>query len=292
MQLQLQIPVECKHRGGLQLFGFEVGDATEHRGQPMVFVGELANSQRFVDSIPTGIDELSRPVREIAALVDPSGKSRPQVLKEHFVYKASSALMDFVVLDSQDEASDEADRVLENLGLLQSFDDFTTNNRYPPTMVANKWLQRELAKHADAFAEQYYGGRRVYHIVNVYLPVVCADAEIFDASLGPDGKVDTIEPVALTLTGVRPPGWPQRLLTEAPNIGPEGIITITHRKGLQELLPRLHSWFVETTQALLAMDEANVRAVLLEAAFLSSVRRRFRGSQTSLSSNLPLDWQL
>jgi hypothetical protein len=291
-QLQLQMPIECKHRDGLQLFGFEVGDATEYRRPPMVLAGILANSQRFANSfLASGVDELSRPLREIAALVDPSGKNRPQVLKEQFIYKASSALMHFVVMDSRDGANNEVDRVLENLGLIRAFDDYTTKNRYSPMMVAHKWLQPEIPAHADAFAEQYYGGRRLYHMVNFYLPVICADAEIFDASLDIHGKVDTVEPVPLILTSARTPGWPQRLLAEAPTIGPEAIITVTHRKGLQDLLPRLHAWFAGTTEVLLAMDESEVRALLLEAAFMSAVRRRVRGAQTSVNSNLPLDWQ-
>jgi hypothetical protein len=272
VQFILHVVIECKTRSGLSCFGFQV-DEREDGWSALVVASDLALSSHLLEVTQRPVELINEQLHAISLLTDPSGRGQPKVSEEALVYKAAASLMDFVEADAGPATCAEADRAMAEIGICAEFNAYIEEKRYGPEYVAPDWLHDRLDKYRDAFAASYHGGRKLYHGLSIYCPVVCLDAPLYHVELDVDGGITDLEPRDFLLTGIRPAGWPHRMRPIAPRLGPEAVVVVTHRAGLHRVLPVIHKWFSEASTMLADIDEAEARKSLLEGAFLGWVSR-------------------
>ena len=277
VRLRIRVPIECKHRRGLEVFGFP-RDEERSAALPMVseFAGAvLLNQLAYVES------ELVRNRHESAITLISSvdkGNSKPDksnhcVHKEQLIEKAVGSLFDFIRSVEKKNARATLDSLVERHGLVSRFREFCGPSgewfsrfrqfvRSLPTDFVDNFNQE--------WVDELNGGHRFYLEASLYVPVVCLSGRLFVVADSTNGKFDDFLPTNVLMTGLRLKNWPGRMFYVLGRRRPEALAIICNPNGLDEVLPDCLTWYFDMLDLVKAAEPITVQRALLEGALFRS----------------------
>jgi hypothetical protein len=135
--------------------------------------------------------------------------------------------------------------------------------------VARKWIDDQTDEVVQDFNARYFAnGKPMYHGVDVYIPVVCVEAPIYQVDLARMPDAGAFAEVGLSLSGVRVPGWPGPNRESIVAAAAEGLVVVVWVSALFELLASVRDYFAQIVATLASSDERVTRRSVLEAAFI------------------------
>jgi hypothetical protein len=271
--LSLQIPIECKHREGLEVFGFPYQDeARKLASYPIssdligsTLISNLAkNEPRFFKVNPLsaiGLVEFERGPKRVSG--------------EDLFYKAGSALYDFIKADLEESAKElaEVDDSHRGTAILHKFCEYFKDTQSVPWWFdVQTWLD-ELPKETYLeYNEQLFSGLSgpLYYGITVSIPIICVDSPLHSVQLGKNGDIRRFDSEDLLLTGIRVGGWPGKLRHWLAWSTPEALVTVVNVDSLGKFLATMHEWY----SSLLLLLSREKPEVILRAPLESAVFQR------------------
>jgi hypothetical protein len=279
VQLNLEVPIECKMRANVELFGF----AEDNRQRPFAVIttGDLAASElgRTVGRVEP--DYLDGTPLAYVTLLEQDRNTPSKVSEEHLIYKGGAALLDFIRFSTAATiAEDKEDPVLVKMGLLADFEAHLKVTHYHWSHVARRWMAGVDVEVAREFSQLTTGGRHTFYMLQLALPVLCVDSPFYAVKADALGRIEGFSRANRFLTSLRAVGWPGQSRRQVTFPSPEAVVTVTNYSGLAELLPSLHRWCQTVISSLKNLSPDTTDRAMFEAAFMDSVRFRYGQNNT------------
>lgn len=267
VQLIMEIPIECKYRENIEIFGFPSVHFTDiYKGFPIH--GDLAGSVYF-RSLRNSYSSLSnlRP-HNITLLEIKDNQTPSKVSDEQLFYKAGGSLYDFVLFDMYDMKDYDDSLVKE---FFDAFETYLRKNHYVWWSVIREWTSKQIdIDKCEKYNSSHFSGR-LYHGFKAYFPVVCVNAPLYSCSVTSNLKVRSFKEVSLLTTSIRKSGWPGMAEIELLSRTPEVPIVITNPDGLDVVLETGFKWYENIRGILTAAPAAVLKRAPLESAFFKKV---------------------
>ncbi len=275
IQLLLNVPIEAKHRRGAQVFGVEV-DGSRPSSGALPVAGGLARSTLVREFVATQLPDfmMHDALRRFAVLLFKDDGAPWKHSDESLIYKAAASLYDFIRASASEHESPNATLRATEAGLIDEFDEFLQATHYP-SWVARRWARDLPLERAKAYSESVIGTGPLYHMIDIYCPLVCMDAPAYAVELDGVGEATAFDERAALLTSVRVAGWPFPPGASLARQGPEAITTIVTFDGLEPALKDLVDLFGRIKSSLAGANEDDVARAVLEQDFLTAVDERY-----------------
>jgi len=264
--LHMDVVIECKHRKNMEAFAFAY--QSNSREQAILPVSSsLARSElvrRVTRTEPTMLANL--PLCAVA-LLEIDGAEPKKVLDEQLIYKAGASLFDYVKFELRN--SPRADNpTVRLMALDDQFRAYLEENDYAWWSVARTWISQRDDGVVSEFNARYFGGRRLFHSIDIYVPVICLQSPMYLVTTGGSSGQCVFERTPISLTGVRVPGWPGSNKESIVRTSAEGLVLIATVGGLEELLRSVHQWFDAMVDELATSDDHLKKRCAIEAEFI------------------------
>lgn len=286
IQQVLQIPIECKVRRDVEVFG--ICD----RSIPPVAVcfpitSDFARSYLAHQFSRIEIPGSEAPVTQTALIEIKDGKDPKKVHSENILYNAASGLYDFIGFAAQDTVAWMTSTVVTDL--VETFVAFLDKSHYHWSVVYS-WMQENIDEEQCKryLAEAHRSSRRIYYSFSSWMPVVCFASPIYRTEVGKDGQMDKYDATNFLLVGLRPPGWLGLGKNARLRRSPEAPLIVTNEQGLIDVLGMGHDWFLAQKDFLAGQSQSQTERALLETAFVQAVLAKF-GPDTNENYRSDLD---
>lgn len=272
--LSLFVPIECKHRNNLEVFGFPYKDVgLETIAYPVIT--DSLNGSSMVNKITKSLPAImnDKVLYGISLLEIEAGKTPKGVIGEDLVYKAGTALYDYV--KSWIDASPEQDqeRIVEKL---PTFGDIQRMMNYAKSFrgswpfiksVMNSWTEDII----DNFNRQYVDGDWTYHGIDIFLPLLCVDAPLYSVEVSENTELQSFHAKELLTTGIIVPRWPKSSPYYLANPSSESLLGITNPQSLNSVLESVYEWFLSIIQLIEQAPTKDKERMFIEAAMFRYV---------------------
>lgn len=265
-QLVLRVPIECKSRNNVELFGFPE-QSTAPPGFPLF--GGLAGSQAGREVLRAH-DSLRPVTNARISLVTIKGGQEPKgIYDEDLIYKSASALSDFIQFDNSDDypLGVRAQGLLDEYRLGDSFKAFVEGR-------GGDWLESlpDFTKSIDLkmcenFNERFLGKALYLLHVGLHLPVVCIQGPIHKVTWTAESGITDYEDAEAFVTSIRKTGWPGKARRTLLNRAAEVPVIVTNTDGLRSVLDRGAAWFEQARSLIRALPESVAVRAPLESHF-------------------------
>lgn len=272
---RLEIPIEAKSRRDVEVVGIDYAQDSYRPRMPITgFMQGSLLSGAVVDLLPFSTLPLLHPV--LMEITD--GSTPKKIVDENLVYKAGSAIYDFIRFEIQPESNEseapadgsaEESTIIKKMGLVSRFEKYLAENHYVWWGVINSWMRSNLS---DALATEFVRrlpAGRLYYGMDACFPILCINGPLWRYS-GP--KI--LECNAL-LTRVRVRGWPGRLRQQLLRYTAEAPLIVTNPKGLMSLLQEASRWFLKVEERLKCADKRTKQRWQLESSFYREALKHF-----------------
>jgi hypothetical protein len=269
----VNVAIEAKHRRNAQVFGVEVGGSDAYPAVLPV-TGSLARSSLVRDTVASTLPSFmaNQPNRRIALLLfKDDGRTPTKVSDENLIYKAASSLYDFIRASVEENLEQGSERRLSDEPFLNEFHSYIRETHYPAVHVARNWIWQVPIDRARAYDHKAFGGTRLYHPVEVFVPVICVDLPMYKVELDGFGKTVAFEPATILLTSAQLPPWSVGSHAVLARRTPASTAIVTTLSGLESCLKDLATFFSVIRAALKEADGELIDRAVLEQDFLSSV---------------------
>jgi hypothetical protein len=308
IQIFLVIPIECKRRANVEVFGFPYLGSS---GEPTVVYLMQRSKERpalrylkglpratatspvfttlvgslLADRLVQGASQLTsgEPVVALTLLEIENGQKPVRVHKENLIYNAGAELYDFIYRDIHPMSKHDMDysvrRALDN-NTLQSLTDLCTRLALPRGLRA-KWhhvldfIEEEV--NIGDFNTRFFSAgveglsSAIAFPVFIYLPIVCLDSSLFLVQTAHDNKITEFEERHQLITAIRPRWWPEQLGYYTVVPASESLLTVTNPVGLSRILEDLLEWFSSLVELLAQASKEEVERLPVEASIFNYI---------------------
>jgi hypothetical protein len=275
IQLIFNIPVECKHRSDVEYFAFPLPMVRPHT---FPVASELAGSDYFRSLAPTYHRLGSIPLADLSLIQIEGGRTPKMIHKENVIYNAASALYDFVLFHLRQNVPPMFDHPMVDDPVLQElferFQLYLNRSNYAWWMVLREWMRENVSCRAEDFNERYFGGHRLHHTVEIYLPIVCVSGDLFQVCRGELSEIAGFSKINACIAMIRKLGWPGDARFTLLARGAEVPVVVTNPAGLSGVLDIAVTWF-SNVRAMLKQANPCVKAWAVEAMFFQKVVHHF-----------------
>lgn len=243
-QLFLFIPIECKHRDNVEIFGFPSrnyhSSAVTHPVLSYLVGANLINALGQHPPLITAVEPLS----EICLLEITNGSTPKKVFDENLFYKSGMALYDYIANNSAIFARPFKENLVDKLGLFGQFDRYVSlRGKYSNSLVysvADKWDQNVFQEFNTNFTTSRVGdgaGVRINHGIPlfIYFPIICMDAPLHLVNLNSEGNIEGFSPKKSLSMALRYP-WSSEVKPCLVKSSMESLLTITNTNHLEFVL--------------------------------------------------------
>lgn len=268
VRLRLRVPVECKHRRGLEAYGFP--RRRDERLAALPVVSDHAGAV-LVNQLAYIEPAIIRSRRECAlTLLSIEGKASDRVHEERLVENSGGAIYDFVRTVEANPVHRGVDGLAVEMGLLERLRDYVE----PDALWWGRFRRfvRSLPGSTfDEFNRRRVQGRRLLVEVSLHVPVVCSDAPLYVVPCTRRGRIQKFLPTNVLMTGLRLGRWPGRLRYDLARQRPEAMVLMTNVIGVGDLLASCFEWYSEMLEVLAHSEATVINRALLEGALYRSV---------------------
>lgn len=291
VQLIVNLPIECKYRADVELFGFPSMSPWDiHMGFPIH--GYFARSEYF-RSLYTSYKSLSKLYPANIILVEiKEGKTPSKVKKEDLLYKAASSLYDFILFDlspSKTEVRNE-DSIIDDLGIFEDFRSYLRKKHYVWWSVLREWISNIDIEKCELFNEKYFKVSPIYFGITAHLPVICFNGPIYRVKLHSDFDIKDFEESPYLITSIRKLGWPGLARMELLNLTPEVPAVVTNPIGLKSVLEIGFKWYQDIRNILVNAAPTVLKRWPLESAFFKKIYSYYIKEQETSGYRSDLDF--
>jgi hypothetical protein len=268
LAIALTVPIECKHREHVAIFGFPTPDL-KHASLPI-----------FSSFAPTGLFHMlgrQKPPFEqqgpcIVTMLEKDAKGWKKSSKEDLFHNASSSLYDALSTMLTVDADYRPRWVPPWADIADLIESLPTRALASLQTIVQVYLEKVPEDRLRAFNQTI---DEFYDLdVEIIMPVVAVDMPLYRVTLGANGDVEGIEPTSWLVTYQRVGSGLDPYYDQLTNPGLELPVIIVHVDGLDALLKRLVAWCNELIDMLYSADEGLWRHFLLEAAVFWEARNR------------------
>ena len=272
VQLIVNLPIECKYRTDVELFGFPYMSPWDiHKG--FAIHGNFAGSEYF-RSLHVSYTCLSKLHPADIILVEiKEGKTPCKVDKEDLLYKAAASLYDFILFDltpSEAEMHRE-DSLIDDLGLFEDFQAYLHKRHYVWSSVLRDWIKKIDTEMCNLFNEKYFKGTRIYFNITAHLPIICVNGPLYRVRLDSNFNIKGFEETLYLTTSIRKQGWPRLARIGLLSLTPEVPVIVTNPIGLKSVLEIGFKWYQDIRNSLVIAPGEVVKRWALESAFFKRV---------------------
>jgi len=267
----LEIPIECKHRDGVQIFAFrQKGIRWNLCCFPIL--SPLSGSS-FLETIsaihPSVVEDYG--VSTVSLVEFSDGRTPQRYYDEQLVYKATASLYDFVTLDAFRWSSSNAQETLQEMGLLDRFyEDQKTKPDQMLSLYPAKWVETLETGVAREFRRK--SRIPLLDVIRLVFPVVCTDSPLVEVHCNKKGQITGFSEIPCIVTSVRLQQWPHRVWPQLLRKRPEAIVALTPIRHLSTVLSSALSWYDQCCNVLQNASEEELVAAPLQAAITYAVR--------------------
>lgn len=291
VQLIVNLPIECKYRADVELFGFpSMSPGDVHKGFPIH--GDFAGSTYF-RSLHNSYTCLSKLCAANIILAEiKEGKLPAKVDKEDLLYKAATSLYDFVLFDLSPSDTDTSyiNSLIDDLGLFKDFQAYLQKHHYVWWSVLREWIEKIDTEKCKLFNKEYFGGSRLYHVIKAHLPIICVNGPLYRVKLDSDFNIEGFEESPYLTTSIRKQGWPGLAHIELLRRTPEVPVVVTNPNGLNSVLEIGFLWNQHIRERLVMAPTEVVKRWALECAFFKRVSSYYIRQQETSSYRSDLDY--
>jgi len=274
-ELTLDIPIECKRREGVTVFGFPTVSHFETFAS-YVTAGHFSGASYInhaMRSTPAIFERLF--ISEIALVEFKKDKNAStttpsKIHEENLTYKAGSALYDYIDHKCTEISNSiAAERLAQKLDLPRIV---PNNMRFPGNPKASYTLaQRFYKQFAAAFRNEMtsvtkgnkrYRGRKTFRICT-FIPIICLESDFFEVVPVDGNPVGEFKLRDVLLTTVRYP-WSSDNEHIRSTDEPESLILITNPSGLKQVLLELIEWFTKWAEGVKHLELDALEESILE----------------------------
>ena len=271
VRLRLRVPIECKCREGLEVFGFPRPKSERVASLPMLsdFAGATLLNQ-LAHTEP----QIVRNGRESAITLLQTDKSK--ISEEQLIYKSGSSLYDFIRTVESEDNRLRIDKMVRESGLLDRFRDYCRPSGDWFSLF-HKFVRDLSVDEVNEFNNQWLtsasaGG--IYSLeVSFHVPVICIDARMFIVPCSRRGRLRSLLPCKTMMTGLRVDNWQRKMFYFLGKRTPEVLAIVSDPDGVQDVLDGSLEWFKEMATQLQNSDMLLVRRALLEGLLYNSTGR-------------------
>jgi hypothetical protein len=271
IQLQLQIPIECKYRKDLEIFAFPLIGNSSYKRFPIC--SPMKGSQLFASLVEVFEQFSDINICSPVFLEIKGGETPQKVHDENLAYNAAGALYDFILTDLvPDNASPTglADEIVEKSGLVDEFRKYIDQTNYSWTDVLARWISSIDKKQFDSFNKKYFDSFRKYlHMVSVHMPVICMNAPIYKVNWATKDGIESFQEIPYFITSIIKHGWPGLAYVEILSRNPEVPVIITNPNNLLGVLELGKEWYTNLRARLTNAPESITRRWALESSLSS-----------------------
>jgi hypothetical protein len=268
LAIALTVPIECKHRETMAVFGFPVPDQKQ------------ASLPVFSSYTPSGLFQALRgrtpPFEQqtpcIVTMLEKDTKGWKKSAKEDLFHNAGSSLYDAITYQMTPDAAYAPTWIPSTANLTDLIESIPQHTFLDFDRVVRSRLRDtppERAKHLDEVVGEFHD-----LAVEIIMPVVAVDMPLYRVSLGVNGDIEGIEPASWLTTyqrvGKGLTSYQDQLLD--PTL--ELPVIVVHVDTLDALLKRLVAWCSELVEIIYSADEKLWQRVLLETAVFWGARNR------------------
>jgi hypothetical protein len=272
VRLRLRLPIECKYRQGLQVFGFP--RPRDERVAMLPVVSDFAGAT-VVNQLAYLEPPFVRNSRECAvALIESTsdGNRQHRVCDEQLIYKAGGSLYDFV-RTVEGSAGLVVDDLVTRYGFIDQFKKFCGPPgdwfarfhqfvRTVPNDIIDRFTQEWLTENNS--------GQTMHLEASIHLPVICIDAPLFVVPSTRTGRMNRFLETDILVTGLRPQNWPGRMFYFLGRRRPEALAVVANIAGVPRLLEECLAWYFEMLDQLESTEPTVVKRALLEGLLFRS----------------------
>ena len=268
----LEIPIECKHRDNVRVFGFRQASGVKWDLSAFPILTPLSGS-RFTDDLSSinpsvkqtyGISTVT--LLKFSDAMTPTGKYQEQLIE-----KTIRGLYDFIMLDPFGWDEERLGAPIRDMSLLDQFRESAKLSSDPVQwLFPCRWASNLPAETAREFRARC----AVPHIdfVRFVFPIVCTDADLHNVECDEDGSIKGIEKVPIVLAATRLMNWPARSWRFLLRRRPEALAVVANVNHLADALASALDWYDEGCSRLQARSEDELVRAPLEAALSFAVR--------------------
>lgn len=273
VQQMLEIPIECKHRDGMAVFGFPYEEPSRRLVSYPMF-SDLSPSYllRRAATVTLPLFE-KQPLCTIGLVeVSDDGRVPRKVHEENLVYKTGAALYDFVKISAALRDPDVDEPILTML--LRRFYQHLRETNYTWWVVYD-WIDTLGDTPFRSYNEKKFPHRNMFLPVGIVVPVICLDAPLYLVDMSPSGEIEDFRPTDVLFTGIRVKNWPGIFRHRLARSAPEALVTVVSTSGLPKLLSSTIDMFLNVQSVfanapLTVLDHAPLEAKLIRAVWHSA----------------------
>gem|GEM_PF-6265064 len=268
----LEIPIECKHRDGVRIFGFRQSRGVKWDLSSFPILAPLSGSRFTEDLLPIKPSVKSTYGISTVALLKFSDGMTPQgKYEEQLIEKAIKGLYDFIMLDAFGWDRELLDAAVKGMSLIEQFRASLGVSLHPvQRLFPNKWTETLPLEAASEFRDRC--GMPNLDTIRFVFPIVCTDSDLFNVSCRADGSVSKIEEVPFILAATRLMNWPAKCWRFLLRRRPEALATVANINHLGEALASALEWYDEGCSRLEGKDEELIARAPLEASVSFAAR--------------------
>ncbi|MEA1995899.1 MAG: hypothetical protein U9N18_07165 [Campylobacterota bacterium] len=271
IQLIVNLPIECKHRADIEVFGFpSISFSNIHRGFPIH--GDSFAGSTYFRSLRESYLYLSKLYAFNIVLVEIKDGTPKKIYKEDLIYKAAGSLYDWVLFDISGSDIEEAQHNPIVDELFKDFQDYLQKHHYTWWFVLREWINKKIdIEKCMKFNERYFGGHRIYHDVTAHLPIVCVNGPLYSVKIDSNLTIEDFEERLFLTTLIRKQGWPGSAEIGLLSRTPEVPVVVTNPEGLKTVLEIGFGWYQDIRKRLETAPPEVLKRWVLESTFFERV---------------------
>lgn len=251
MQVELLILIECKHREGLEIYGFPLPDPPYAQSRPPI-ITDAAHTPLFQTmrrQIPPF--EVDAPLCTLGMLQRTEKEKGGESLRSHdeqLDYKAAGALYDYIRYLVPSDLNSATSAFFEEHGLSRALEQLPQGDGLLARATA--WCREHLTDAQCAAYNTLLWPQDHADVEEVMLPplmvivpILCTDASLSTVTVDEAGTITAITPAPALLTRSRLPGWPKAVEAYLLQPSREAPLWIVQVDALEAFLHTTGRWF-------------------------------------------------
>lgn len=264
LNFDLDIPIECKHRDNIEVFGFATGDL-EYIYNRFVMSTNLGGSQILKSIALRELSILQTGSLYSLGFLEIEGQTPKRAVEENIIYKAGSALYDFIKFKSSYNSminQEELANVIKSLDIDSKLIITSNANKLKYAWNANLAVIHDIPEDKRKEFNKAISGLHIFES-NIYVPIICIDGPLYSVKVDEGGKVQDFSHKPYLISGVRPSSWAGNTKYTL-NASPESLVIVTNPENLDTILQELAEWYMDLADILYQASPEAIEMVTIE----------------------------